>query len=174
MMWRGDEVVKFVPREKVTFLEVLQKSFLNPGSIPFNLECDVLWRKCDVIHFGSISSPSPYVSQFGPAVQRGAVIPKVVGSISSAGHLMCDGRLWFKWLKVGVCPWSTASTSGHTSPMSPNELWTCPDDGAARAQAPGCQRSSCGSVRRGRGGTGVASDVVKVQGEDPATPGPLI
>jgi len=26
------------------------------------------------------------------------------------------------------------------------------DDGAARAQAPGCQRSSCGSVRRGRGG----------------------
>jgi len=32
------------------------------------------------------------------------------------------------------------------------ELCTCPDDGAARAQAPGCQRSSCGSVRRGRGG----------------------
>jgi len=31
-------------------------------------------------------------------------------------------------------------------------LWTCPHDGAARAQAPGCQRSSCGSVRRGRGG----------------------
>jgi len=38
------------------------------------------------------------------------------------------------------------------SPMRPNELWTCPDDGAARTQAPGCQRSSCGSVRRGRGG----------------------
>jgi len=40
------------------------------------------------------------------------------------------------------------------SPMRPNELWTCPNDGAARAQAPGCQleRSSCGSVRRGRGG----------------------
>ena len=36
--------------------------------------------------------------------------------------------------------------------MRPNELWTCPDDGAARSQAPGCQRSSCGSVRRGRGG----------------------
>jgi len=36
------------------------------------------------------------------------------------------------------------------SPMSPNELWTCPD--AAMAQAHGCQRSSCGSVRRGRGG----------------------
>ena len=38
------------------------------------------------------------------------------------------------------------------SPMRPNELWTCPRDGAARAQAPGCQSSSCGSVRRGRGG----------------------
>ena len=46
------------------------------------------------------------------------------------------------------------------SPMRPDELWTCPHDGAARAQAPGyqrsscgsVQRSSCGSVRRGRGG----------------------
>jgi len=38
------------------------------------------------------------------------------------------------------------------SPMGPNELWTCPDDGAAMAQAHGCERSSCGSVRRGRGG----------------------
>ena len=38
------------------------------------------------------------------------------------------------------------------SPMRPNELWTCPHDGAARAQAPGCQQSRCGSVRRGRGG----------------------
>jgi len=28
------------------------------------------------------------------------------------------------------------------SPMRPNELWTCPDDGAARAQVHGCQRSS--------------------------------
>jgi len=34
-----------------------------------------------------------------------------------------------------------------------NFQWTChPDDGAARAQAPGCQRSSCRSVQRGRGG----------------------
>ena len=40
------------------------------------------------------------------------------------------------------------------SPMTPNELWTsgCPDDGATRAQAPGYQRSSCRSVRTGRGG----------------------
>ena len=112
-------------------------------------------------------------SQFGIAVQRGAVIPKVVGSNSSAGHLLCDGHLWFKWLKVWVCPWSAGSTPGHTSLMSPNEPWTCPHDGAARAQAPGCQRSSCGSVRRGREGTGITSDVVKVKGEDPATPGPL-
>jgi len=39
------------------------------------------------------------------------------------------------------------------SPMRPNELWTCPDDGAARAQAPGCQRSSCWvrSKRKRRG-----------------------
>ena len=38
------------------------------------------------------------------------------------------------------------------SPMRPNELWTCPRDGAAMAQAHGCQRNSCGSVRRGKGG----------------------
>jgi len=36
--------------------------------------------------------------------------------------------------------------------MRPNEFWTHPDEGAARAQAPGCQGSSCRSVRRGRGG----------------------
>ena len=36
--------------------------------------------------------------------------------------------------------------------MCDNELWTCPHDGAARAQSPGFQWSSCGSVRRGRGG----------------------
>jgi len=61
------------------------------------------------------------------------------------------------------------------SPMRPNELWTCPDDGAARAQAPGFNivLLSCGSVRRGRGGDWytIVSDVVKVEGEDPATPG---
>ena len=35
-------------------------------------------------------------SQFGLAVQRGAVIPWVVGSNPSADHLLCDGHLWFK------------------------------------------------------------------------------
>jgi len=59
--------------------------------------------------------------------------------------------------------------------MRPNELWTCPDDGAARAQAPGCQRSShsVGPLEEEEEGTGVASDVVKVEGEDPDTPGYL-
>jgi len=80
------------------------------------------------------------------------VNPQVVGSIPSAGRHMCDGHLWFKLLKVGGCPWPAGSTPGHTSPMSPNEHWTRPDDGAARAKALGCQRGSCGSVRRGRGG----------------------
>jgi len=35
-----------------------------------------------------------------------------------------------------------------SSPMRPNELWTCPHDGTARTQGPGRQRNSCGSVRR--------------------------
>ena len=38
------------------------------------------------------------------------------------------------------------------SPMRPNELWTCSRDRAAMVQVHGCQRNSCGSVRRGRGG----------------------
>jgi len=39
------------------------------------------------------------------------------------------------------------------SPMRPNELWTCLDDGATMAQAPGCQGSSCWvrSQRKRRG-----------------------
>jgi len=54
--------------------------------------------------------------------------------------------------------------------MRPNELRTCPDDGAARAQAPGCQRVVVGPFEEEEEGTSVASDVVKVQGEDPDTP----
>ena len=54
--------------------------------------------------------------------------------------------------------------------MRLNELWTYSDDGAARAQAPGCQLNSCEEEEEG---TGVASDVVNVEGEDPGTPGPL-
>jgi len=53
------------------------------------------------------------------------------------------------------------------------ELGTCPDDGAARAQAPGCQRSisiSVGPFEEEEEGTGIASDIVKVEGEDPVTP----
>jgi len=61
------------------------------------------------------------------------------------------------------------------SPMRSNELWTCPDDGAARAQLvplvvnvivvdPFIEEEE---------GIGVASDVVKADGEDPDTPGYL-
>ena len=38
--------------------------------------------------------------------------------------------------------------------------------GATRTQAPGCQRSSCRSVRRGRGGDRYSQRRSKVQGED--------
>jgi len=45
---------------------------------------------------------------------------------------------------------------------------TYPDNGAARAQAPGpaCQHGSCRSVRRRRGGDWYSLDVVKVEGEE--------
>ena len=58
------------------------------------------------------------------------------------------------------------------SPVRPNKLWTHPDNIATRAKAPGRQRGSCGSVRRGRGpeGTDITSSVVKVKREDRATP----
>ena len=57
--------------------------------------------------------------------------------------------------------------------MRPNELWTRPHDEAARAQAPGCQRSSRSPFEEAEEGTGIASDVVKVEGKDPDTPGYL-
>jgi len=75
----------------------------------------------------------------------GQLFFNVVRSNPSACHLLCDGHLWFKWLKIGVCPWSAGSTPGHPSPMGPNELWTCPHDGAAREE---------------HEGTGIASDIV--------------
>jgi len=60
--------------------------------------------------------------------------------------------------------------------MSPNELWTCPNT-ELPGLAPGFQRRQLlGPFEEEEEGTGVAwaSDVVEVQGEDPATPGPLI
>ena len=57
--------------------------------------------------------------------------------------------------------------------MRPNELWTCPHDGAARAKALVVNGVVVGPFEEEEEGTGVTSDVVKVEGEDPATPGPL-
>jgi len=57
--------------------------------------------------------------------------------------------------------------------MRPNELWTCPDT-EPPGLAPGCQRRQLlGLFEEEEEGIGIASDVVKVQGEDQATPGCL-
>jgi len=57
--------------------------------------------------------------------------------------------------------------------MRLNELWTCPDDGAVRVQALVVNGVVVGPFEEEEEGTGVTSDVVKVEGEDPVTPGPL-
>jgi len=57
--------------------------------------------------------------------------------------------------------------------MRPNELWTCPDT-EPPGLAPGCQWCQLlGPFQQQEEGIGIASDVVKVEGEDPATPGCL-
>ena len=61
------------------------------------------------------------------------------------------------------------------SPMRPNELWTCPDDRAARAQALGCQLDLvvvC-PFEQEEEWVDIASDVVKLKGENPDFPGYL-
>jgi len=57
--------------------------------------------------------------------------------------------------------------------MRPNDLWTRPDNGAARVKALGCQQVVVGLFEKEEEGTGIASDIVKVKGEDPATRGCL-
>jgi len=52
-----------------------------------------------------------------------------------------------------------------------NELWTCPGT-EPPGLAPGCQRRQLlGLFEEEEKGIGIASDVVKVEGKDPATPG---
>jgi len=65
---------------------------------------------------------------------------------------------------VGILVLKKSYHHSGTSPMRPNKLCTCPDSGADRAQAPGCQRSSCRFVRRGTSEEeiSIASNVVKV------------
>jgi len=58
------------------------------------------------------------------------------------------------------------------SPIRLNELWTHTDNRATRVKVTGCQRGSWGSVQRRRGGDQY-SEMVDVEGEDPATPGYL-
>jgi len=54
--------------------------------------------------------------------------------------------------------------------MRPNELWTCPDT-EPQGLVPGCQqRWLLGLFEEEEEGIGIASDVVQVRGEDPATP----
>jgi len=76
-------------------------------------------------------------------------------------------------MTIGTLCFKKSCHNSVPSPMRPNELWTCPDDGTARAQAPGCQRSSCRSVRRGRGGDWCRHDEDKAKDEDLDTPGYL-
>jgi len=57
--------------------------------------------------------------------------------------------------------------------LRPNELWTCPDT-EPRGLAPGCQRRLLlGPFEEEEEGIGIASDVVKVEGEDLDTSGCL-
>ena len=57
--------------------------------------------------------------------------------------------------------------------MRPNKLWTCPHDGAARTQPLVVNVIVGGPFEEEEEGTGVASDVVKVEGEERDTPGYL-
>jgi len=69
---------------------------------------------------------------------------------------------------------STSSIAGYNSPMKPNKHWTCLDT-EPPGLAPGCQRRwLLGPFEEEEEGSCIASDVViKVEGEDPGTPGSL-
>ena len=60
--WQNCQI-KPVPGKFDNFQEKFKKPFSKPDSITSNLECDVLWRKHDVTHFGSILSLSPTQNQ---------------------------------------------------------------------------------------------------------------
>jgi len=65
--------------------------------------------------------------------------------------------------------------SYHHSGPTPNKLWTSPDDRAARAQALGCQLDLvvvC-PFEQEEEWVDIASDVVKLKGENPDFPGYL-
>jgi len=59
------------------------------------------------------------------------------------------------------------------SPMRPNKIWTCHTTKPLEHKRLLVNVVVVGPFEEKEKGTSVASDVVKVEGEDPATPGPL-
>jgi len=80
------------------------------------------------------------------------------------------------WAAGGFCRPETRlpKRSYHPSGPSPirsDECWTCLDNGATRAEAPGHQQGSLVvGLFKEEGEMGIASDVVKVKGDNPVTP----
>ena len=69
-------------------------------------------------------------------------------------------------------PWDPSDQ--EIFPMRLNELGTCPDTEPPGHKPLVINKVVVGPFEMEEEETGVASDVVKVEGEDPGTPGPLI
>jgi len=87
--------------------------------------------------------------------------------------LLCEGHVWRRISQTGTTVPKISYHHPWPSPMRPNELWTCPDT-EPPGLVPGCQwRQLLGPFEEEEEGICITSDVVEVQGEDPATPGCL-
>jgi len=93
----------------------------------------------------------------------------------------CQRSLFKLWGGGLLRPWDPVPEESYhhlgLSPMIPNKLWTCRDSGTVMVPSWYTPMVVNGVVvglfEEEEEGTDVTSDVVKVEGEDPAAPGPL-